>query len=115
MGIFHWDRNLITAPETPEKNSFYPRDGCLHHLSKIIFCTCFGVKLCQKSSSARSQVLCAMLGAAKCYRTRLYVIYYPNVQILVALFECKTKTIPYLYVGVLELFDMQKGGFQRMV
>ena len=31
------------------------------------------------------------------------------------LLECKTKTIPYLYVGVLELFDMQKGGFQRMV
>ena len=30
---------------------FYPRDGCLLHLSKIIFCTCFGVKLCQKSSS----------------------------------------------------------------
>ena len=31
------------------------------------------------------------------------------------LLECITKTIPYLYVGVLELFDMQKGGFQRMV
>ena len=47
-----------------------------------------------------------------------YVIYEPNFQILVALFrllECKTKTISYLYVGVLELFDMQKGGFRRMV
>ena len=52
-----------------------------------------------------------MLGAAKCYRTRLYVIYEPNFQILVALLECKMKTIQYLYVGVLELFDMQKGGF----
>ena len=30
---------------------FYPRDVCLIHLSKTIFCTCFGVKLSQKSSS----------------------------------------------------------------
>ena len=31
------------------------------------------------------------------------------------LLECKRMTISYLYVGVLEQGDMQKGGFQRMV
>ena len=36
--------------------------------------------------NARSQVLCAMLGATKCYRTRLCVIYEPNFKIFVALF-----------------------------
>ena len=31
------------------------------------------------------------------------------------LFACKRMTISYLYVGVYEQGDMQKGGFQRMV
>ena len=31
------------------------------------------------------------------------------------LLECKRMTISYLYVGVLEQGDMQKGGSQRMV
>ena len=31
------------------------------------------------------------------------------------LLECKRMTISYLYVGVLEQGDMQKGGFQKMV
>ena len=57
---------------------FYPRDVCLIHLSKTIFCACFGVKLSEKTSSGIMLVLrcyaaCAMLGAAQCYQTRLYM------------------------------------------
>ena len=57
---------------------FYPRDVCLIHLSKTIFCACFGVKSSEKTSSGIMLVLrcyaaCAMLGAAQCYQTRLYM------------------------------------------
>ena len=49
---------------------------------------------------------------------RKIFIYEPAFKIFVALLgllECKSMTISYLYVGVLEQGDMQKGGIQRMV
>ena len=59
---------------------FYPRDGCLLHLSKIIFCICFGVKLCQKSSSGIMLIhrCCAQCeGPRNVTRLFLSILHYP--------------------------------------
>ena len=48
----------------------------------------------------------------------LFFIYEPIFNFLwhfLRLLECKSMPISYLYVGVLEQGDMQKGGFQRVV